>query len=171
MVNLLNLKVNQKVYDSIFISVWTDTEGLTQRNISKETFNVIDSIKIDKSNLLKKMELSKDELTHIKTLEGKMIIKDNIASLVTDDCVSNDYLRQMTGILSNKKGFEVYIGITKTKDNTFRGELRSKGKVDVSKIAESFGGGGHFSSSGFKTESYTSALDLIKDLRSNHILK
>ena len=63
MVNLLNLKVNQKVYDSI---IWTDTEGLTQRNISKETFNVIDSIKIDKSNLLKKMELSKDELTHIK---------------------------------------------------------------------------------------------------------
>ena len=42
-----------------------------------------------------------------------MIIKDNIASLVTDDCVSNDYLRQMTGILSNKKGFEVYIGYNK----------------------------------------------------------
>ena len=171
MINLLNLKVNQKVYDSIFVSVWTDTEGLTQRNISKVTFDVIDSIKIDKLNLLKKMELSKNELIHIKTLEGKMIIKDNIASLVTNDYVSNDYLRQMTGMLSNKKGFEVYIGITKAKDNTFRGELRSKGKVDVSKIAESFGGGGHFSSSGFKTEDYISALDVVKTLRTNYNFK
>ena len=58
--------------------------------------------------------------------------------------------------------------ITKTKDNTFRGEL-SKGKVDVSKIAESFGG--HFSSSGFKTKDYISALDVVKTLRSESTYK
>jgi len=49
------------------------------------------------------------------------------------------------------KEIEVSILLKENKEGNVRCSLRSKGKVNVSKIAQSMGGGGHVSASGFKS--------------------
>lgn len=57
----------------------------------------------------------------------------------TEDCV-NQGLRV--------KGTEVSFIIVEQPDGRFKGSLRSRGSVDVSKVAEQFGGGGHKAAAG-----------------------
>lgn len=162
MINALNLKYDDKVRAGVFIAIWTDTEGLTQRNISETTHAAIEWVGELKTPLLKSMELNKAERDHIASLEERMQVEGDVAYLIVDELVSNDYLRQATAILSNKKGFEVYFGVTKSEGDSYRGELRSKGKVNVSTFAKQFGGGGHFASAGFRASSIEQANDFLK---------
>lgn len=58
----------------------------------------------------------------------------------------------MEGIVSqlrNTKGVEVAIFLYEIQPNLYKVSLRSKEKVDVSKIAQFFGGGGHAKAAGF----------------------
>ncbi|MDR0473375.1 MAG: DHH family phosphoesterase [Treponema sp.] len=48
------------------------------------------------------------------------------------------------------KNIEVSVMVKENKEGEIRCSLRSKGKVNVSKIAQSFGGGGHVAAAGFK---------------------
>ncbi len=47
------------------------------------------------------------------------------------------------------RGVEVAAQLTELEDGTYRVGLRSRGNVDVSKVAEAFGGGGHMNAAGF----------------------
>ena len=47
------------------------------------------------------------------------------------------------------EGVEVAVFMYELKQNEFKVSLRSKEKIDVSKIAQYFGGGGHKKASGF----------------------
>jgi phosphoesterase RecJ-like protein len=46
----------------------------------------------------------------------------------------------------------VSVLVKENREGQIRCSLRSKGKVNVSKIAQSFGGGGHVSAAGFKSK-------------------
>lgn len=162
MIKTLNLKYDDAVKAGVFIAIWTDTEGLTQRNISETTHEAIEWVGNLKESLLKSIELNKAELDHIASLEQRMQVEGNVAYLIADELVANDYLRQATAHLSNKKGFEVYFGVTKSEDNLYRGELRSKGNVNVSTFAKQFGGGGHFASAGFRAKSLEEANEFLQ---------
>ena len=166
MVQALNLKISKKSAEAMWIAIWTDTEGMTQRNINKITSEAINKLVPDPSNLISQMVLLPSERNHINDLKNKLIIKNNVCSLITDDIVPNDYIRQMTGEFSNQKGFEIYIGITKVKENLYRGEIRSKGNIDVSVFAKKFGGGGHYSSAGFQVHDFNKAQEYIDYLKS-----
>jgi len=49
------------------------------------------------------------------------------------------------------RDIEVSVLIKESREGQIRCSLRSKGNVNVSKIAQSLGGGGHVSASGFKS--------------------
>ncbi len=163
----LKLKINKRAAEALWVAIWTDTEGMTQRNPSSTTIEAIKTLVEDKEVILNKLKLSKEEQEHINKLSKELVIKDNVCYLLSDDIVPNDYIRQMTALFSNKEGFEVYIGITKNNDHCYRGELRSKSKVDVSTFARVFGGGGHFNSSGFKAKSLEEGKKNIEYLINN----
>jgi phosphoesterase RecJ-like protein len=46
----------------------------------------------------------------------------------------------------------VAVFIRQVEKNSYKLSLRSKGKVDVQKIAKSFGGGGHVAAAGFQID-------------------
>jgi len=169
MAKTLNLKINERAAEGMWVAIWTDTDAMTQRKPSATTIEAINSLVKNKDALLKKMELTKEEKEHIDKLSKELVIKNNVCYLITEDVVPNDYIRQMTASFSNKDGFEVYIGISKVKDKVYRGALRSKSKVDVSYFAKLFGGGGHFNSAGFKVSSLEKGQEridyLIKNLK------
>jgi phosphoesterase RecJ-like protein len=50
------------------------------------------------------------------------------------------------------KNIVVSVLVKENRDGQIRCSLRSKGKVNVSKIAQAFGGGGHVSAAGFKSK-------------------
>ena len=166
----LNLKISKKTAEAMWIAIWTDTEGMTQRSPDAKTFEAINNLVSNHEILIKKMKLSNLEKQHIAKLKSQLKIINNVCYLLTEDIVPNDYIRQMTGEFSNQKGFEVYIGVTKVKENEYRGEIRSKGNIDVSIFAKKFGGGGHHSSAGFKVQNLTKAkeyIDYIKKVLNN----
>jgi len=169
MAKKLNLKINKRVAEALWVAIWTDTDGMSQRSPSSITVEAIETLINNKDDVLKKMELIKEEKEHINRLSKELVITENVCYLLSEEVVPNDYIRQMTGEFSNKKGFEVYISVVKIKENLYRGEIRSKGKIDVSYYAKKFGGGGHFSSSGFKVDSLKKAKEyvdfLIDDLK------
>ena len=60
--------------------------------------------------------------------------------------------KDLEGIVSQLRvteGVEVAVFMYELKQNEFKVSLRSKEKIDVSKIAQYFGGGGHKKASGF----------------------
>jgi phosphoesterase RecJ-like protein len=60
------------------------------------------------------------------------------------------------------RNIEVSILVKENKDGHVRCSLRSKGKVNVSKLAQTMGGGGHVTASGFKSNmGISETLDII----------
>ena len=60
--------------------------------------------------------------------------------------------KDLEGIVSQLRvteGVEVAVFMFELKQNEFKVSLRSKEKIDVSKIAQYFGGGGHKKAAGF----------------------
>lgn len=77
--------------------------------------------------------------------------------------------KDLEGIVSQLRvteGVEVAVFMYELKQNEFKVSLRSKEKIDVSKIAQYFGGGGHKKASGFTRRNTVCVLNnLSKQLR------
>lgn len=71
--------------------------------------------------------------------------------------------------ISRINGADVYLFLVEFKKEKIKGSLRSSGKVNVAKIAEKFGGGGHKEASGFFVKgTIESALKKIKSALKKH---
>lgn len=153
MAKSLRLKLTDRAKIAIFVSIWTDTEGLTQRNVSKRTLKALKVININQSDIISKMKLNVEEVKAINKFKKQIKVEGNLTYLLSEEEASNDYIRQMVGIFSNEMKTGVWVSIVKYK-GIFRGELRSNDGLDVSKIAIALGGGGHKASSGFKINTF-----------------
>ncbi len=109
-------------------------------------------------NLKMRNSLAKTRLTSIfineiqllkdaKVAIGKVMQKDlKKSGALTSDSV------HLVDILRNLATVELAIFIIELEDKSYKISLRSKNTLDVSLIAETFGGGGHKKSSGFEHE-------------------
>ena len=57
-------------------------------------------------------------------------------------------IENMVNYAKNISGVEIGILIKETEDGTVKASFRSNGRIDVSKLAGRFGGGGHHAASG-----------------------
>ena len=160
-----DLKISKTVAQAIYIAIWTDTEGLTQRRLTDNTKDIIDGLDVDKASVLKSLELPKRILDVVELMKKKIIIKDSIAFLEWTEPVENSYIRLITGVLSTSNDFEVYVGLITNKNNSVRGSLRSKGNIDISGYAKILGGGGHHSSAGFSDPKMDDVLKVMEELK------
>ena len=150
MIKELDLNFDYNIAKNIFVSIWTDTSGLVERNPTKLTHEAIEwtyENGVDKNTMIINMELNDEDSNKVMELISDSKIENNIVYKVNDEIVSNDVYRPATEKFFKKFNKEVYIFSTKINNNQYRVGLRSK-KYDVSKVAEKFGGGGHVTSSG-----------------------
>ncbi|MGI6084342.1 MAG: DHH family phosphoesterase, partial [Acetivibrionales bacterium] len=70
---------------------------------------------------------------------------------IKDYDVKNDDFEGLVNIGRNLEGVEVSVFLREDSEGTFRGNLRSNNYVNVSEIAEEFGGGGHKRAAGFNS--------------------
>lgn len=87
------------------------------------------------------MELFSDDRIVVQTMPYSMVEEANAAYEDAEDFIN---------IPLKAKSVEVSILFKENQAHIVRCSLRSKGKVNVSRIAQNFGGGGHKTASGFK---------------------
>ena len=155
-------KISQNVAEALYLGIVHDTGVFQYSCAGPETFRVaanllekgIDGPKIIEDTFYAKsyaqnLVMGRALMESILFLNGT-----GIASYIRRDVM--DFYgvgpKDLEGIVSQLRvteGVEVAVFMYELKQNEFKVSLRSKEKIDVSKIAQYFGGGGHKKASGF----------------------
>ncbi len=168
---MLNLKWTEKARVAITSAIVTDTENFTQRNISSSTFEVMSKMLKDGHNYLKvipKLLPSAEETKLINNFLENITYEKDMVIFYTIEKIPTNIYRTLVARVSSVSDKEVtlFIGGSE-KEGQLRCGLRSKGNVDVSIAAEALGGGGHYTSSGFKVSIKMSLNEIIKKVKEN----
>ena len=157
----LNIDLDESIASSLLSGLITDTGGFSHQDVKSTTFEVVSELttitniapiykKVLKSITpnqfqIKKIALANLELYHNNQVAVSYITEEDLQKTNTtqSDCSI------IVGIPLEINTIEVSIFIRILKDN-LRVSLRSV-NIDVNKIAQKFGGGGHINASGVTT--------------------
>ena len=156
-----NVPVSKEIGESLISGVLTDTNGFGINNVDKNTYNLAAEIldlgvnihniynKVLCKKTMSQYELMRIAMDRLEFLHDKKIAVTYILKSDFDKvgAIQGEH-EGIVDIGRNVEGVEVSIFLRE--DNGFTVSLRSTGTVDVSKIASSIGGGGHFMASGAK---------------------
>ena len=97
--------------------------------------------------------LLKKALTSLETHNNNRVAVQILRNSDLEHIGVNNYedAKNIINIPMNVRDIEVSILLKENKEGQIMCSLRSKGKVNVSKLAQSMGGGGHITAAGFKT--------------------
>jgi len=161
----LKYEINERAAENIFIAIITDTGKFIYDNAGYKTFeNVSDLLKlnINKNEIVKNLYSS--EPKNIFKLKAdvfnstEFFMEDKVAL----SCLFKENLKKYKLSLKDIDGLverlrdienvEISILIKELDDKTYKISMRSLGNSDVSKVCETFGGGGHKNAAGFKID-------------------
>jgi phosphoesterase RecJ-like protein len=161
----LKYEINERAAENIFIAIITDTGKFIYNNAGYKTFeNVSDLLKlnINKNEIVKNLYSS--EPKNIFKLKAdvfnstEFFMEDKVAL----SCLFKENLKKYNLSLKDIDGLverlrdienvEISILIKELDDKTYKISMRSLGNSDVSKVCETFGGGGHKNAAGFKID-------------------
>jgi phosphoesterase RecJ-like protein len=157
-----NQKSHVEIGSAIYTGIVTDTGSFRHSNVTKRTHNIvaeliefgINSSKIH-SNLFDNKPFEKVKLMGQVLSDIKLVLNNKVAVLEIEkktleefnllNTDTSDVLSVGLGI----KGVEVCL-LLKEVDDGVKASLRSKNDIDVRKVAEVYGGGGHIKAAGVK---------------------
>ncbi len=179
-INYLNVAIDKDMALCLYTAIVTDTGGFRYTNTTSETMRICADLldfKIDFPYVIKKVfdMVSYAKLSLMKQTMNSLLLYGNrklaVSYLTYEDIeklnVKNDDFEGLVNIGRNLEGVEVSLFLREDPEGNFRGNLRSNDYVDVSQIAENFGGGGHKRAAGFNI---SGDLDDIVDKLVNAIL-
>ena len=159
----MNIVPDNLMASALYGAILTDTGGFMFSNTTEETHKIagkLISLGADFYNLNKKLMLENDykrQYLTAKCIENMEFFEDGKISVIT---ISNEYankfdikeedLNGLAQVPRTVSGVEVGVLISEVNKGTVKVSLRSDEYVDVSKIAEKFGGGGHIRASGIR---------------------
>lgn len=157
----LGVKITADIANALYTGIATDTGSFQHPNTTFEEHLVVSELiktefDLNKANenLFKYCSRSRFELLKSALASSKFFYNGKLGIITI---TQNDLKRtkatisDTTGIvdyITNINGIYVGVNIYETKPGLFKVSFRSRGIVDVNKIAESFGGGGHKFASG-----------------------
>jgi len=160
----LNLDIDSTIATCLMTGLITDTGRFQYSNTNSEVFQMASELMNYGANLtliseniygtldLNAMKLQSEVVNRINVFESE--------NLVVSFVLQSDYERfnipaEETDFLIDTirlvKNSEVALLLKEQEDKSFKGSLRSRKRIDVQKIASTFGGGGHKAASGFST--------------------
>lgn len=154
-------KIDRSVAAAIYTGMIHDTGVFQYSSTTPETMRIAGELMKTGFDFSKIIDHSFYEKTYLQNQVMGRVLAESIM-LQDDQCIVG-YLRKrdmdfygvdgkdLDGIVSQlrlTKGVEVAMFLYETESQTFKVSLRSNGKVDVSKIAVYFGGGGHIRAAG-----------------------
>jgi phosphoesterase RecJ-like protein len=161
----LAVEMDESISENIYTTIVSDTGSFSYSNTNSETLRVAaelvdsgaDPSKISQAlyenEPLRKIELFKLVIPTLDMTEDK-----KIASIFVDKDMfqktgaTREDTEGMVNIPRSIKGVKVAILFRQEGDSEWKISLRSKGSVNVAKIAEGFGGGGHAGAAGCSLE-------------------
>ena len=161
----MGLPITKDIALCLYTAIITDTGGFRFSNTTPETMEIAGALmrtgidftyanmKVFDRISYAKLFLMKQTMNSLKLLfDGKLAV----SYLRWGDLASfNAKLEDTEGLVNigrNLEGVEVSLFLKEEKPGNFKGSLRSNDHVDVSKVAERFGGGGHKRAAGFSAE-------------------
>lgn len=156
-----SLPMNSDIATYLYTGITTDTNRYLYNNsrvdAMKESIYLIENgadVDTIYSNLFASRKLEEFEITSEILKNGKYFYKNQGIVLYISDEILNKYsfksnqIGFIKTIVMEFKQVKVSVIITE-KENEYKVSLRSKGDLDISGVAQSFGGGGHKNASGF----------------------
>lgn len=155
------IKLNKQISELLYTGIISDTNMLTMNTTSKTHKTVSNLLKnnINQEFLIEKYVQSKTEnelkliaymINNIQYNKFHYIILDMKSSL----CQNIEYInisKKCIPIIMNNENIRVLIVIMNFGDKK-KGEIRSKGNIDVEKLANLLTGGGHKNAAGFSNK-------------------
>lgn len=161
LISELGVCISVDIAESILLGIITDTGNFMHSNVTENTFSVAsklvaygaDSHKIAyamfKSQKLERAKLYAHVINNMRLFEdGKIAIISVFKSDFEKFYATQDMTEGFIDFPLSVDGVEVAVSIMESRENCYKISLRSKGKINVSEIASSFGGGGHVLASG-----------------------
>ena len=155
------IEITRDIATALYTSMATDTGCFVQANTTSYAHRAA-AVLIDKGIDLETINYNNFRLYNRRILPGlayalrniKFFLNGEIAVISTPYKIVQKYqlsgeLNQFKKYASEASGVRVGVIITERKKGEFHVSLRSHGTVNVAKVAEVFGGGGHKNASGF----------------------
>lgn len=155
-----NIHIDKNIADCLYTSIMTDTGGFRFENTSVRTFEIASQLVecgTKAAEIAKYCYESKPKSMALLQAAAMMNAKFIENQKIAYTCISisdmekyhakEDYTEGIVGSLKQIKSTEVAIVLKEVDSQTTKVSLRSK-NIDVSKIAATFGGGGHIFASG-----------------------
>lgn len=153
--------ITEKIAEALLLGIVTDTGNFSHSNadcealtyagkmvaagadLNKINFYMFKNQKKERARLfidvMDKMRFYHNDKIALITITQELLAKNGVGNEVTEGFV--DFPLSIEGV-------EVAFSLLETKNELYKISLRSKGKVNVNKVAGEFGGGGHIQASG-----------------------
>jgi len=159
-----NIVITKEMANHLYLGIMTDTGSFNYKRTTAKSYLIASKLieigadffdicrRINDTYSEKKLKLLGFIITNMESyFDGKVmfskIIKEEMDAVSADDEDTEglvNYLRMI-------EGTEIVILAYPMSDNSYKISMRTQGKLDGSKIARVFGGGGHIRASGFDT--------------------
>lgn len=175
-----NKKISSDVATSLYTGISTDTGRFLYTNVGPETFEIAkklmligaDTEKINinlfQSRPMRKLRILQRGIEKMKVCFDGKLTYTFISQRDLQETGAYIYdLDEIVNFIRDTKGVLASFIVKEQDDNSYKISLRSKGSLNVSKIAQKFGGGGHINASGL---TYNGKLDeiiesLVKEIK------
>ena len=159
-----NIEINEEMANCLLTGLITDTGRFQYSNTTSEVFSIAAELLGNGANLSKISENIYGSIEfNALTLQSKIIeriVLNEDLQFAHSIVFQNDYKHYqvepeetdfLIDVVRLVKESKVALLIKEQEDGSFKGSLRSRGDIDVQKIASIFGGGGHVAASGFSS--------------------
>lgn len=157
----LEFELTRDIAECLYCAVMTDTGGFRYSNTSKRTFQVAGELldagvdpwrmasHVYESQPLKRIELLREVLETLRLSDcGRLAFIRIPRSIVEGVDRPGELTDGFINYGRSIRGVEVSTQLRELEDSGWKVTFRSRGNVDVSELAERFGGGGHHNAAG-----------------------
>jgi len=157
----MGIPVDPSIAVNLYVSILTDTGSFRYSNANPEAFEIAGEMirhgvdpwsvseKVYESQSRERIGLLGRVLSSLEIAGGGKIAAITTMRKDLDEFrLKKDSLEGFINYPRSIAGVEVAVAFREEGDGEFRVSLRSKGRVDVARIADGFGGGGHRNASG-----------------------
>jgi len=161
----LNVKIDKISAMQLYVGILTDTGSFRYSNTNVQTHRIAAELlsknlsankiyqQIYESNPLELIRIVSNILSEFRTDKSNKVAWVKIKSDILNKLNSRiDIADNIFDFLRSIKGIEVAMIFKQLNSKLTKISFRSRGKIDVAKLAESFGGGGHRTASGCSVE-------------------
>lgn len=165
----IGVDITPDIADCLYCAITTDTGRFQYQNADSEAFNVASHL-VEAGASPARVSLNvyqsfRLQYLHLEALVLGRIVTFSKGRIAYSYATANDFERtgadldESDGLIDDVRsveGSEIALFLKEVPGGKVRGNLRSKGEIDVSSVARELGGGGHKAAAGF---SFTGDID------------